>query len=474
MRQGRRGRPVFCAYTLGLVVLFGATGQAMASVPDDYFGVNGQGVFYEPSDQWDAQLAAMAAGGLQVVRTDASWDSAEPRPPDASTGQHTYDWSKLDAEVAALSRHDLRWYPILDYSAPWAAQAPGDPFSAPARVSDYVAWAQALAERYGRGGSFWQDHPELSPLPVTAYEVWNEENSDHFWHPQAGAPEAYADLYAATRAVLHQVDPAARVVVGGLALVNTGVTDPSQFIQRMYAHRPDLRTGVDAVGFHPYALDATGVLGTVAAFRSTLDALGATSVPIEITEIGWTTANTSEAARAAALQRLAQVIPRSDCGVERFLPHTWVEPDSQGGSFGIFNEDATPKPSGTAYLNAVKSVRGSTAQFPSGKIRICHQNGPKLTLRVVKRAGEPQRVTVIAHCPSGCRLQVALLAPRRPSGGANRRVALRTIPFTKRRQSLRFVIPRRVRMQSHRVQLGVRAVDRAGRQTTRSRNIRIR
>jgi hypothetical protein len=473
MPRGRRRGPVF-AYAAGLVVLILSAQQATAAVPEDYFGVNGQGLFYEPSDHWDAQLAAMAAGGLKVVRSDASWDGVEPQPPDPGTGQHTYQWGKLDAEVAAMSRHGLRWYPILDYSAPWAAQATGDPFSPPAHAGDYVAWAQAVAARYGRGGSFWQEHPELTPLPVTSYEVWNEENSDVFWHPQAQAPEAYADLYLATRAGLRQVDPAARVVVGGLALANTGVTDESQFIQRMYAHRPDLQGNVDAVGFHPYALDAGGVLTTLAAFRHTLDSLSQTTLPIDITEIGWTTAKTSEASRASALGELAQILPRSNCDVERFIPHTWVEPDSPAGSFAIFNENATPNPSGAAYLSAVQAASSPTGQTAAREVTICPPNGPQLHLRVVRRSGTAERLTVIARCPRGCRLHVALLAPRRGTGRPKRRVALRTTRFTTKRQSLRLVVPRRIRMRTRRVQLGVQAVDRAGRRTAVSRSIRLR
>jgi hypothetical protein len=455
-----------------------------ATAPDDFFGVNAQNVFNPPQNQWDGELAAMAAGGLQVVRRDASWDSVEPKAPDPITG-HSYNWAGLDDQVGAMARHGLRYYPILDYSAPWAAQVPGDPFSPPARIEDYVAWAKALAQRYGNGGTFWQAHPELTPLPVNDYEVWNEENTKQFWHPQANAPEVYADLYMAARAGIRQVDPNARVVIGGLALANTDVTDETQFIKRMYAHRPDLQGNVDAVGFHPYAPDAQGVETKLREFRQTLDSVGAAGVPIEITEVGWPTPQFSEASRAANLQQLAEDLPRSDCDVQRLIPHTWVESDSSSGSFGIMGDDGkTPKPSGAAYLSAARQARGLTPGAPTGILHLCYPDGtpavapsspksghgPTLQLRVVKNRRHPTRLTLMARCPSGCRLQVDLVRPSRPAGTATLRLAHRTTRFTTKRQRLHL----RSHVRRGRVRLSVLAVDRQGRRTTRTRTIRIR
>jgi hypothetical protein len=482
---GRKIRAASALFALALLAIATHATAASAAAPDDFFGVNGQNVFRAPQSQWDGELAAMAAGGLQVVRRDASWNSVEQNAPDPATGQHTYNWSQLDTQVAAMARHGLRWYPILDYSAPWATLT-GNAFSAPARAGDYVAWSAALAARYGRGGSFWQAHPELPQLPVTAYEVWNEENTKYFWHEQANAPEAYADLYMATRAALRQVDPAARIVIGGIALANTDVTDESTFVRRMFAHRPDLRGNVDAVGFHPYAPDANGVELKIKEFRQTLDSVGAAGVPIEITEVGWPTPQVSEPTRAADLQQLAEDLPRSDCDISRFLPHTWVEQPSSNGSFGIMTDDGvTPKPSGAAYLDAARQMRGLTPGAPSGTLHLCYpggapaapaapaqkrSRGPRLQLRVVRTRHHPTRITLVARCPRGCRLQVDLVRPSRPAGAATVRLVHRATRFTTKRQRMHL----RTRVRRGRVRLSVLAVDRAGHRTTRTRTIRIR
>src|SRR5829696_5617150 len=222
------------------------------AVSEDFFGVNGQMLPTLPADQQERHLAAMAAGGLQVVRRDASWGYAEPSPPDPGTGAHTYRWDEFDEQVALYARHGLRWLPIIDYSTAWSGRIAGDYFSPPADPRPYAAYAAAIARRYGRGGNFWRVHPELPELPVRKYEIWNEQNTEHFWRGQADAPERYAELYLAARGAIKAVDPGARVIVGGLALENAGVTDPDDFVRRMYRHHPDLVGNVDAIGFHPY------------------------------------------------------------------------------------------------------------------------------------------------------------------------------------------------------------------------------
>src|SRR5947208_14275355 len=73
---------------------------------------------------WDASLRAVRASGIAYARTDAFWMWAEPSPP--SFGAHAYDWRHLDAVARALATNRLRWLPILDYSALWAATDKGD------------------------------------------------------------------------------------------------------------------------------------------------------------------------------------------------------------------------------------------------------------------------------------------------------------------------------------------------------------
>ena len=100
-----------------------------------------------PASQWDPQLAAMSADGVQLVRSDADWGTIEPDAPGAAGP--VWQFGSTDAWVAALATHGLTWQPILDYDNSWAT-AVGD-------HADFAAFAQAVVQRYGVGGSFWAE-----------------------------------------------------------------------------------------------------------------------------------------------------------------------------------------------------------------------------------------------------------------------------------------------------------------------------
>ncbi len=470
-------------------------------MPADFYGVNVQQVFSGQPSSWEPDLTAMAGGGLSLARIDARWQNVEPSPP-SSSGQHTYNWSMYDGIVQGLARHGLRWLPIVDYSTTWSGVTPGDTLSAvaPAHIPDFAAYAAALARRYGRGGTFWQSHPSLTPVPVTSYEIWNEENSTVFWRPQAGNAEAYADLYMAARSAIRGVDPQARVFIGGLALDNPpDVTDEIDFVRRMFAHRPDLAGNVDGVGLHPYQQTVTDTYMRLAKFRQGLNQIAGASVPIEITEVGWATTSVSDAERGFDLATLAVELPRSDCNVDMFLPYTWltqeVNPSDPEDWFGIWNPDGSAKPSGQAYLNAVQLMRGMTSTpAPGGTVPICSTDydalraappppppppvtpttprGPRLILHVRGRHHH-RLLLVAAQCHAGCKLDVALMARHPHRRDFRTRVASRLTGFSTKRRVLRIRVPRRVARRSKRVQLVVTAIGRSGGATIAVRRARI-
>jgi hypothetical protein len=449
--------------------------SAAAAQPDltEFYGVNAQSLFELPAGQVDRHLATMASAGLGIVRRDASWNAAEPKAPVG--GWHTYDWTRFDREVLAYAHHGLRWLPTLDYSNDWSGMAAPDPFSAPAGTANYAAYAAALARRYGARGSFWALHPEVAARPVRAYEIWNEPNSAHFWHPQEDAPERYADLYRAARDAIRGVDPSARVIVGGLALSNGGVTSEQEFLERMYRHRPDLAGNVDAIGFHPYTATAAGVFVKLRELRETLARLGAGGIPIELTELGWTSTKTPEPERAAALAALARALPGSDCNVTSLVPHTWIGPESNPDNpedwFGIYNRDGTPKPSGQAYVAAVRDVRaaGASASRPCGA-PVARRPRPVLRFKVRRSARHARRLRATLRCPSGCRLVLEMrVVGARRAAASGRRVLRRSLPFSPRRRTVVLRVPGR----KPRVLVRARAVNAKGGATIRSRTVRL-
>jgi hypothetical protein len=464
-----------------------ASALAAGPAPDQFYGVNPGDLFKAPQSQWDGQLQEIADDGVQVVRMGAWWSDLEPAPP--VNGVHHYSWSDIDKQVVALARHNLQWEPLLCFSATWGSTIPGDYSGAPDGTQNFALFAAALVQRYGPGGSFWAEHPELPAQPVTAYEVWNEENAKVYWHPST--PEDYADLYAATRNSIHGVDPNARVVVGGLAAADTSsVLSPADFLRKMVAHRPDLKGNMDAVALHPYARDPQGVYAKIAQFRHDLDAIAGPGIPVELTEIGWSTTDTAESKRADYLRELASTLPRTDCGLERMTAYAWVGPEQDSSDreqwFGIAN-----KPSETALASSVRMMRGLTGGAPTDTFRLCSDASTrsvssasarkkashlKLKVNVRRHPRRAGRLIIAARCSSTCQLQVQVGVPR-PQGvaWASRTTTLAvTSRHVARRQTLSVNFAKRLGGAASRLKIKVTAVATSGSHATRYRTVRLR
>jgi hypothetical protein len=347
----------------------GAGPPARPPPAKEQFGINVNRLFddrtYTPA-QIDAQLRALRATGATVARSDALWEAAEPTAPVG--GVHRYDWSFDDAIATALAEHGLQWLAILDYTAPWAQSIAGVDHSPPASASDYAAFAGAFAARYGAGGVFWRDHPNLSAAPVDTYEIWNEPDNQAFWRPTPDAGR-YADLYATARNAITAVDPTAAVIVGGLA-------HAASFVSAMLAARPDLRGHIDGIGLHPYGANPFAVLANVVKARRVLAAVGLGAVPLYITEFGWTTdppGNPNylpERLRPGYISSTLALLGHLNCGSAATVFYTWVTPERDPHNredwFGIHGPSGAGTPDSAAFT---EGLRRATA--PAAPIRAC-------------------------------------------------------------------------------------------------------
>jgi hypothetical protein len=118
------------------------------------------------TDQLERQLDSLRKLRVDFVRTNLDWSLLEP-------ARGRFDFSATDPWVEALARRGLRWQ-VTGQGAPtpaWArdpeAVAAGcDYRSPPADGRDFAAMMAAVARRYGRGGSFWREHPDLPRQPI--------------------------------------------------------------------------------------------------------------------------------------------------------------------------------------------------------------------------------------------------------------------------------------------------------------------
>ena len=65
-----------------------------ASVPAEFFGINGSGLWSKPPAERAALMARFKADGLSVVRMDVSWSGIEAKPP-ASDGTRSFRWDAV-------------------------------------------------------------------------------------------------------------------------------------------------------------------------------------------------------------------------------------------------------------------------------------------------------------------------------------------------------------------------------------------
>lgn len=292
------------------------------------------------SDSRDLQqqtLKAMVAAGFSYLRLDVAFPTDEPEP-----GQYRWPQTTL---IQQAVQDGLGIDAILDYAPPWARTPDGG-----TQPADYAEFASAAARH-------------LAPLGVHAFELGNEPN-----RPGDGSrvhPAEYArDLMAAYPAI-KAVDPAATVLVGGLADADDAPdgnqVSPATFLQALYT--AGAGADFDGVAVHPSTAPAPPMYPAQWNAFYTLPALHQVSVrngfgrtPIWITEFG---APTADSANAESLQRQATDLPaayrqaRSWSWVAGFFFFEWQDEPLDGGDWGLTTASGDEKPAFQAVARAL-------------------------------------------------------------------------------------------------------------------------
>jgi len=202
-----------------------------------------------------AEMERMKAAGIDWCRTDFDWKHVEP-------AEGTWTFEHLDKLMADADRLGIAILPILDYEVKWVPY-PWQPDALP-RWRDYV---RRVVSRY-RGR-----------CPV--WEVWNEQNVTQGGAHPAPSPAEYARLLQAAYEEIKAADPAARVAVGGYALV------PLPYIEGVY--KAGGGAFFDIMNVHPYQHTdkAEGAFEKAfAGLRALMAKYGDAAKPVWATEIG--------------------------------------------------------------------------------------------------------------------------------------------------------------------------------------------
>lgn len=143
----------------------------------------------------DVGMDVAKAASLSWVRIDFNW-------LDVETSKGVYDWSRMDAVVAAATARGLSVLAVIGYTPKWAstgdARGDGSTNDVPS-PGLYEAFVTAAVQRY--------------KSKVTHWEIWNEPNLEQFFE---GTPADYTSriLLPGAKAV-HAACASCKVVAPG-------------------------------------------------------------------------------------------------------------------------------------------------------------------------------------------------------------------------------------------------------------------
>jgi len=276
-----------------------------------------------------ASFAQARQAGVGWMRIDFLWHLIEP-------SQGRLQWSRYDSVTQAARANGIALLGILDYTAPWASRDPAarDDKQPPRDPASFVRYATQTVERY-------RD-------TVTAWQVWNEPDHPSFWK---GSAEEYARLLALVYPAIKAANPAAQVVVGGLA--EGGAADP-RFLESVLKVCRDVgRPCFDVFAFHTNFRSPADVRRQFATNRQRLAAFGL-NPPIWVTEASYTSDSRQQTVpgyqdgESAQARYLTDTVPLSfELGAARVFWATLYDYRAEHGRYtasGLLGVDGRPKP----------------------------------------------------------------------------------------------------------------------------------
>lgn len=365
------------AAALASSAVLAAVGAAPAgAVPSNFWGVSPQAI---PNLE---QFQRLKAGGVDSVRIPIGWSAVQPTKDGAP------DWSSVDPLVSGATRAGIQALPFV-YGAPsWAVASvvvPGShgtatapktlPVKSGAQRSAWTNFLQLVVARYGPGGSFWAANPDLVEQPLRTWQIWNEQNFKYFVvRPN---PADYGKLLNISYGAIKSVDPAAKLILGGMFAepreAQFKAKPPqayfaTEFLDQLYLTTPGIKSKFSGVALHPYTGDYRKLTPEIEAFRTVLKENGDAGKGLWITEIGWSSELQSStdsfakgpAGQARELKGAFSLFERKQAKWKLKQVY-WFSVDDHAGSCnfcggsGLFGEGFVPK---KAWFEYVKFAGG--------------------------------------------------------------------------------------------------------------------
>ena len=349
----------------------------------------------DPSFRWvsdrESRIESAASEGATVMRLLVHWNLTAPRRPARASDPFdpAYNFNDLDDAIRTAQEADMEVLLSLVGTPRWA-NGGRTANVMPRRVSDFTAFARAIASRYsGRFDGY--------PF-VRFWSIWNEPNLQLFLKPQfdgrgrSVAPRNYARLHAAGYKGIKAANRRALVAIGETSARGTDnprglrpIHSPGRFLEELA--KVNRRLKFDAWAHHPYPFTPNLrpsqrvrwpniTLGSLPLLESNLKRLfKRKSVPIWVTEYGHETRPQDPFgvpySKQAAYIRQAIGIARKYPFVTMFIWFVYQDDQGQPWESGLYTRTGVSKGRSPSRFsaaarpldarNAVLSLRRGTA-----------------------------------------------------------------------------------------------------------------
>jgi hypothetical protein len=408
----RAWRSALVAIVLAALVasLVAAPTAGAAAVRSEFFGI------VQASTLDNSDLQGMKAIHVRTVRYLFPWYSVEPK-------NGSFAWSRQDKFIGRLAARGIRAVPTVWGTPHWVN---GDyiahlPVDHPKDIGEWQTFLKAVVKRYGPNGFYWthgyrdQYGPNATPLPMTAYQIWNEPNLRKYNTPYP-APRRYGQLVVASHNAIKGADPKAQIILGGMPA--TGDVKASDFLGQLYNQVPGIKNDFDAAALHPYASTISGVQNAIVRLRTVMKNHGDATAPLWISEIAWGSAppdsrgiNKGPQGQAKMLTDAYRLIlnHRAAWNVQRLFWYHWRDPfKSQASctfcsSAALLRNNRTKKPAYNAFRAFSADITPPNASITAGPAQGSTTNDPTPTFRFTSsQAGSTFECHFDARAFMGC------------------------------------------------------------------------
>ena len=278
-------------------------------------------------------------GVTWILRT-FNWDRIERQ-------RGVFDFTVYDEYVDTAKQNDKKVLAVLGFEALWLyPEGKSKHYVSPENIPDFLNYVGKTVSHFkGR---------------VDVWEIWNEPNI-RFWK---GPRKEFYELSRLTAIKIRETDPDA-YILGGVFW-----RSPGGFIKGM--HKAGAMENLDALAFHPYAVNPRGAMRTHDRFLRVLNEINYAG-PVWITEVGYPTGGWYPS--RVSLAELPSYVVKTIAGAaargtrsllwyqlfDRYNEHE-VPPDTRSNSeafFGLVYRDYQRKDGAWAYELCARYLPGS-------------------------------------------------------------------------------------------------------------------